>query len=303
MTEWWSGDNIGNLRKGFVMRIGKIGVVIIGLVPFNVYAECTPAPDCASIGYTETSCEGDSLKCPFDITKMMCMPCDSSFKYACSGDNITGGTGSACNGKYVSCECSEGSVFKDGACACDDSCTVGAIYYSDGTCSSCVDSNKTAIGVVVKDNELIVSRAKGSTMSWAANYIDTSLTNYANGTAANSDLNGKANTSVIIATYTSGTADNNAAVYCNSYYTEGTNSGDWYLPSGGELTKYVNSNYSKVKTTTNRLGWGNFAYYLWTSTEGSNDTAFGMHTDGGGIYRANKTYATHVACFLNLTAQ
>ncbi len=25
MTEWWSGDNIGKLRKGFVMRIGKIG--------------------------------------------------------------------------------------------------------------------------------------------------------------------------------------------------------------------------------------------------------------------------------------
>ena len=34
MTEWWSGDNIGNLRKGFVMRVGKIGVIVIGLVAF-----------------------------------------------------------------------------------------------------------------------------------------------------------------------------------------------------------------------------------------------------------------------------
>ena len=56
-------------------------MTIIGLFSFNAYAECTPTPDCASIGYTETSCEGDSLKCPFDITKMMCMPCDSSFRY------------------------------------------------------------------------------------------------------------------------------------------------------------------------------------------------------------------------------
>ena len=286
------------------MRIGKIGVAVIGLVPFNVYAEpCTPTPDCADMGYTETSCSGKFVRCPFDTSKLFCTPCDSSFQYDCDGAYTAGGLGSTCGEKYASCTCVEGATFTGGNCICDTSCSLGNIYYSDGTCSSCIETTKTAIGVVVKDNELIVSRAKGSTMSWAANYIDTSLTNYANGTAANSDLNGKANTSVIIATYTSGTADNNAAVYCNSYYTEGTNSGDWYLPSGGELTKYVNSNYSKVKTTTNRLGWGNFAYYLWTSTEGSNDTAFGMHTDGGGIYRANKTYATHVACFLNLTAQ
>ena len=33
-----------------------------------------------------------------------------------------------------------------GECACLPSdCPVGAIYYSDGTCSACVDSNKTAV--------------------------------------------------------------------------------------------------------------------------------------------------------------
>ena len=124
----------------------------------NAMAECTPTPDCASIGYTETSCEGDSLKCPFDITKMMCMPCDSSFRYDCSGDNIVGGTGSACAGKYVSCTCSSTDyIFYNGSCICDTSCKVGAIYYSDKTCSACVDSNKTVIGIVVKDNELVMS--------------------------------------------------------------------------------------------------------------------------------------------------
>ena len=116
------------------MRVGKIGVAVISLVPFNVYAECTPAPDCASIGYTETSCEGDFVKCPFDTSKLFCIPCDSSFKYDCTGDNITGGTGSACGGKYVSCECDNGLPFNNGVCP--QSCTVGMIYYSDKTCSA-----------------------------------------------------------------------------------------------------------------------------------------------------------------------
>ena len=100
MTEWWSGDNIGNLRKGFIMRIGKIAVAVIGLVPFNVYGECTPTPDCVSIGYTETSCEGDSLKCPFDTSKLYCVPCDSSFKYTCDGENVANAVGVSCGGKY-----------------------------------------------------------------------------------------------------------------------------------------------------------------------------------------------------------
>ena len=33
---------------------------------------CTSMPSCATLGYTETSCSGDSLKCPFDQTKLFC---------------------------------------------------------------------------------------------------------------------------------------------------------------------------------------------------------------------------------------
>ena len=85
------------------MSVGKICVVVIGLVPLNVYAEpCTPTPNCDAMGYTETSCEGDSLKCPFDISKLYCIPCDSSYKYACDGTNEEG-VGETCGGKYVSC--------------------------------------------------------------------------------------------------------------------------------------------------------------------------------------------------------
>jgi len=33
-------------------------------------AECTPTPDCASIGYTDTSCDGKFVRCPFDISNL-----------------------------------------------------------------------------------------------------------------------------------------------------------------------------------------------------------------------------------------
>ncbi len=283
------------------MRIGKIGVVVIGLVPFNVYAECTPTPDCALIGYTETSCEGDSLKCPFDTSMMKCIPCDSSFRYDCSGDNITGGTGYACGGKYVSCECSEGSVFKDGACACDDSCTVGAIYYSDGTCSACVVSGKTAIGIVVKDNELVMSNTKSSTMYWSNAYTDTSLTNYGSSTDAKTDFNGKSNTAVIVAAHPTETVDNNAAIYCNSYSTEGTNAGDWYLPAAGELYSYVYGNWSsKLSATATKLSWS-LSTYFWSSSEKSNNIAWYVGSYTGGMNLNYKTGTGSVSCFLDIS--
>ena len=97
-------------------RMWKIGCLwILGTsltMTGEVKAACTPTPDCASIGYTETSCEGDFVRCPFDISKLYCIPCDSSFKYDCTGANITGGVGTPCNGKYMSCACSSGREFK-----------------------------------------------------------------------------------------------------------------------------------------------------------------------------------------------
>ena len=265
-------------------------------------AACTPTPDCASIGYTETSCEGDSLKCPFDITKMMCMPCDSSYRYDCSGANITGGVGDTCGGKYVTCACSEGSVFQNGACACDNSCTVGAIYYSDGTCSACVDSNKTAIGVVVKDNELVISQIQSTGMTWSSSYTNVSgITETTDSSVAKTDYNGKANTLAILETFPSDTTSNNAAVLCNSYSTDGTNTGDWYLPAAGELYDYIYGNYSTINSTVSKLSWTFGGRYFWSSSECSSGYAWNVYSSSGSMgydvkYRSNLS----VSCLLAL---
>ena len=107
--------------------MGIIAMTIIGLFSFNAHAECTPTPDCASIGYTETSCEGDSLKCPFDISKLYCIPCDSSFKYTCDGTGEYG-IGDVCGGKYVSC----GICDSDYKWKCSGSASIGGLGESCG---------------------------------------------------------------------------------------------------------------------------------------------------------------------------
>ena len=267
-------------------------------------AACTPTPDCASIGYTETSCEGDSLKCPFDITKMMCMPCDSSYRYDCTGDNITGGVGDTCGGKYVTCACSEGSVFQNGACACDNSCTVGAIYYSDGTCSACVDSNKTAVGVVVKDNELVAS-IDIQYQYWSADRVDLSgLTNYSSSTDAKTDYNGKANTLAIVDHYgTEVDTSSNAGVYCYNYAPAGMEStkNQWYLPAAGEIYEYFyggGTNYSKINATWTKLGVSLSSTYFWSSSEYSDRYAWSVISSSGYVDDSNKPGYRSVSCLL-----
>ena len=65
---------------------------------------CTPSPDCASLGYTESSCpDGAGVKCPWGNT-WFCTEekCDTSYQYTCSGTGYAGGSGDECGGKYKS---------------------------------------------------------------------------------------------------------------------------------------------------------------------------------------------------------
>ena len=69
----------------------------------NVLAQCVATQDCASLGYTENSCENGGIKCPFGNA------------WACK-ENADTGTEDSENGRD------------------NPDCTYGAIYYSDGTC-------------------------------------------------------------------------------------------------------------------------------------------------------------------------
>ncbi len=257
------------------------------LTPTIANAECTPAPDCASIGYTQTSCETLSLKCPFDQTKLYCFPCDSSFQYTCSNPNEYG-NGTSCKGKYKSC--------------CNTSCSIGNIYYSDGTCNSCLDTNKTPVGVVVKDNELIMSNAT-SNIQWGGYGTNISALPDLTEEQAKADFNGKDNTAKIVA-YFGENVDImlHAGVFCYKYSTEGTNAGDWYLPATGELNNYVYKNYDTLYSTwVNKLTWNtHFNYYFWSSTERSYNNAWDVSSKQDYIGGGNKNSSTSLTCFLDI---
>ncbi len=98
-------------------------LTVFMLLPTLTQAEqCTPTPDCKSLGYTETSCsDGGGVKCPWNTNLMFCPQCK----------------------QQDICQ----------------SCTVGMILNSDMTCSPNKVSGKTPIGVILQQTITTVGAA------------------------------------------------------------------------------------------------------------------------------------------------
>ncbi len=140
----------------------------LSFIPLTVNAQCVATQDCATLGYTETSCNGgEGVKCPFG-NKWACLGvneeeckqkfCDEyGFTLTCTGTGYAGGAGSACGGKYVQCTCASGYEWKDGACK--QKMTDGAhgdLYYCNGK----------VVGVKTGDMDFYVAINDIGTMSW-----------------------------------------------------------------------------------------------------------------------------------------
>ena len=105
-------------------------------LPHLAYAQCVVTEDCAALGYTETSCPGNGVKCPFgngwfcggDETSI----CDKNgFKYTCTGTGYSGGSGQPCGGKYKTCNCATNYTWNGSSCAL--SCSSSYQYTCTGT--------------------------------------------------------------------------------------------------------------------------------------------------------------------------
>ena len=106
-----------------------------------------------------------------------------------------------------------------------------------------------------------------------------------------SDMKGKSNTEYIVSlspikNQANGSFENEcenypAAMVCQMYHTEGTKSGDWYLPSIGELG-YLFVKIGKINNTLESLGLNaikhRFQDDLWSSTYANS------HDDSGAIW-------------------
>ncbi len=100
---------------------------------------CTLNQNCASLGYKQQSCPELSIKCPFDTNYVYCISCPSKYKYTCSGTGYSGGSGTACGGKYTTCTCKSPYTWTNGACSCPSTYkyACSGTGYSGGSGTAC----------------------------------------------------------------------------------------------------------------------------------------------------------------------
>ena len=288
------------------------------IAPMSAIAQtptCTATPDCASLGYTEASCPNGGVKCPWG-DKWFCSSSETEicskygFKYTCTGTGYAGGSGTACKGKYSSCNCASWYKWKNGSCidvspwgTCTGlaaNCSLGDILFSDGTCSANTVSGKTPIAVVV----YISSEGCGQAMAlksigfyaWGGYGTDISTLPSLSKEQASQDYASCENSAIIRAQGNSSTYPAVWAAY--NYSTEGTKVGDWCLPAAGIFTSIYN-NQSTINTGFSRAGGTQFtsSTYAWSSSEdygGNGHRAWTSYSGRYGLYFDYKNISREV---------
>lgn len=130
-------------------------------------------------------------------------------------------------------------------------------------------------------------------LRWASNTSDTGSTskveliwgNYGDNLTSKDQtaLNGRENTDKALALADGTTANTQAAFAAfaavNRFRTNGTNQGDWYLPSKGELSLYqsnyadINAKIQAIKNASSSIV-NTVNYFQWSSTEENNSSVY-----------------------------
>ena len=282
----------------------------LSLIPNLTFAQCVATQDCATLGYTETSCSGGSgVKCPFG-NKWACFKSESEicndlgFTLTCTGSNQTGGTGKTCNGKYASCTCASGYAWNDSSQQCEDAtanCTIGALYYADGTCSNDYISNKTLLGIVIyekstSENGWVMTHNQVATnIKWGTTTDIPELANY---TSTPTDIQASCTNTDIITAYSDDSKY--SAAWAAKNYQEGNKT--WCLPSAGLLNTALrnSTNITKFNAAVYKiqdsagvsaatiLGNISSGYELvWSSSERSSGLAWYFYANTKGTFGLN----------------
>ena len=280
----------------------------LSLIPSLTSAQCVATQDCATLGYTETSCSGGSgIKCPFG-NKWACFKSESEFcdeygfTLSCTGANQTGGGSKACNGKYYECSCSSGYTWNDSSQKCEDAtanCTIGSFYYADGTCSNDYLSNKELLGIVIYEKSVgqngwvMTHKPVKTNIYWSTESVDISgLPNYTSESSL-TDIQSSCTNTDIITAY--GSSSKYPAAWAAKNYKGGGKT--WCLPSGGLLKTALSNQakFNKFKAAILKIQYNagsnaatipgnvyqNGDYYyedIWSSSEYSSDSAWEFDT-------------------------
>ena len=286
----------------------------LSFLPQFTFAQCVATQDCATLGYTETSCSGGSgIKCPFG-NKWACFKTDTEFcneygfTQTCTGENQSGGGSKACNGKYTFCNCSNDYAWKDGKCVTAVSgptaCNVGDLYYSDGTCSAKKEEGKNVLGVVIYSNGsagggwIMTTKPIITGIEWGYESnikgLESESEYYGEDDLYQGLQNSCVNTDIITAAGNS--SQYPAAWAAKNYRPEGTPDGkQWCLPSGGLLQELSSkSTLDKVNQGISKAGgfvlgrpFGGTSDYefIWSSTQSfSSYCGDFTYENGCGVY-------------------
>lgn len=151
-----------------------------------------------------------------------------------------------------------------------------------------------AVGVWIQEGGklIIVAKDQQASTKWATSNVSGGTTQKGRESAI-ADMNGRANTSTIIATL----GDNaHAAKFCREYYPSNVaancsvGAGYWWLPSAGELWM-IWSHFIEVNHILAQIGGMalNKDQWYFSSTEGSAALAWSLHFSSGYFYNINKT--------------
>ena len=235
-------------------------LAVFGLSGGAAEAACIQTPTCSSLGYTSTSSCTGGTKCPFG-NYWNCTASDLN-------DKITEQTNKITELETQITELKKEMVMSN--------CQVGDILYSDMSCDPNVIASKKPIGVVFDRRGKAIGLEQ-SQKYWSATDFDVpGVDNIKDHTLAIADLDGKKNTSTILAYCITERKSCPAFEYVNSYKTEGTKAGDWYLPSIGELYEIYDNmgvlNVALGKIAATRLT----ASWYWSSSEYSIGNAWAV---------------------------
>ena len=257
-------------------------LVVLGLSSVAETA-CIQTPSCSSLGYSSSSSCSGGVKCPFGNY------------WNCTGPNNTNKITELTNKiteleKQITEIINNGSG-SDGATTPDYSnCKIGAILYSDKSCDPNVVASKKPIGVVFDQaNRLAIALDPEAVKWWVDNPFDVpTLSNYSSPSEATADWQGKNNTRLVLEYCKTNVRGCPAVEYVNSYKTDGTKAGDWYLPAMGELNA-IYQNKDVLNTALGKIGGTKLGTdWYWSSSENSSYHAWGLSFSNGGVYGYGK---------------
>ena len=235
-------------------------------------AACIQTPSCSSLGYESTSSCSGGIKCPFGNA----WNCNLINKINSLNTQITNLTNkiTTIEEKIVKIESSTSS----------SNCIVGDIFYSDMTCNANMVASKTPIGVVFDATNRLIIGLEEAQNYWSTTEFDVpGLSNITSSSAVTADWQGKNNTRVVLEYCKTNGKSCPAFEYVNSYKTEGTQAGDWYLPAMGELNA-IYGNKDVLNITLGKIGGTKLSSDLyWSSSENSISNAWTLYFGTGNV--------------------